>query len=52
MKGTLYTADFINTINGIKLLEFNTDTGFTDSLVEHIDFAPLKNVLIDNNFLM
>jgi len=49
MKGTLYTADFINTINGIKLLEFNTDTGFTDSLVEHIDFEPLKNVLIDNN---
>jgi len=49
MKGTLYTADFINTVDGVRLLEFNTDTAFTDSLVSHIDFEPLKNVLVDNN---
>ena len=48
MKGTLYTADFINTPYGVRLLEFNTDTGFTDSLVSYIDFEPLLNVLNDN----
>ena len=49
MKGTLYTADFINTIDGVKLLELNTDTAFTDSIIDGFDFQPLHTVLTDNS---
>jgi len=46
MKGTLFSADFIKTATGdLKLLELNTDTGFLDAALPHLDMSGLTNVL-------
>jgi hypothetical protein len=42
MKGTLFSADFIEDLNGnLRLLELNTDTTIPDNAVSHIDFSGL-----------
>lgn len=50
MKGTLFSADFIEDINGdLRLLEINTDTSFLNSALLSIDFTEFFTVLNDNN---
>lgn len=49
MKGTLYSADFVKTPNGIKLLELNTDTAFMDSQIDNFNFGEFINTLSENN---
>lgn len=51
MKGVLFSADFVEDSSGnYKLLELNTDTGFISSSINTaFDFAPLKQVISDNN---
>jgi hypothetical protein len=48
MKGTLFSADFIKDANNnLRLLEFNTDTAFTNGALNHVDFSSF-NTLITN----
>jgi len=50
MKGTLFTADFAKDSNGDpRLLELNTDTGFYTSVLSHLDFSGLHNIISTNN---
>jgi len=51
MKGVLFSADFVEDNDGnYRLLEVNTDTGFISSSINTtFDFAPLKQVIADNN---
>lgn len=51
MKGTLFSSDYIQNENGdLKLLEFNTDTGFvSSSLYAHFSSADFINVLNTNS---
>ena len=51
MKGVLFSADFVEDNDGnYRLLEVNTDTGFISSSIDtSFDFAPLKQVIADNN---
>lgn len=46
MKGTLFSADFVKDFDGnLRLLEFNTDTGFISASLNYFDFTELNNVL-------
>jgi hypothetical protein len=46
MKGTLFSADFVKDSNGnLRLLELNTDTGITPSVLTHLDFVGFFNLL-------
>jgi hypothetical protein len=50
MKGTLFSADFVKDSNGnLRLLEFNTDTGFRSSSLSQFDFTEFFSMLSDNN---
>ena len=50
MKGTLFSADFIKDFNGnLRLLEFNTDTGFIAASLTHFDFTELNSILASNS---
>ena len=49
MKGTLFSADFVNDISGdLRLLELNTDTGI--SSIDDISLDSFFNVLSYNVF--
>jgi len=46
MKGTLFSADFVNDNDGnVRLLEFNTDTGFTSGALHNTDFTEFISLL-------
>jgi hypothetical protein len=46
MKGTLFSADFIEEANGnIRLLEINTDTAIQDGGLEQLDFSGFHAIL-------
>jgi hypothetical protein len=46
MKGTLFSADFIEDVNGnLRLLELNTDTAVTTGGLNHIDFTGFIDML-------
>jgi len=50
MKGTLFSADFINdSNNNLKLLEINTDSGFVSASFGNYNFSELINTLSTNN---
>jgi hypothetical protein len=50
MKGTLFSADFVKDSNGnLRLLEFNTDTGFITQELENFNFTEFKQLLVNNN---
>ena len=50
MKGTLFTADFAKDSNGnLRLLELNTDTGFYTSVLSHLDFSGLHDIISSSN---
>jgi len=50
MKGTLFSADFIEDINGeLRLLEVNTDTQAMSTNLQFFDYADFISVLEDNN---
>ena len=50
MKGTLFSADFVNdSNNNLKLLEINTDTAFTSASLHHADFSGLITILSSSN---
>ena len=51
MKGTLFSSDFIIDENdNLRLLEFNTDTGFLSSTLDSkFDFTAFINILSTNN---
>lgn len=50
MKGTLFSADFINDSNGnLRLLEFNTDTQIINQELGNIDYSSFTTFLSDNN---
>jgi hypothetical protein len=50
MKGTLFSADFIkDPSDNLRLLEFNTDTGFRNGLIPDADFTDFFSVLSSNN---
>jgi hypothetical protein len=49
MKGTLFTADFINDGSNLRLLEFNTDTAFTSGALHNTDFSEFINLLSSSN---
>ena len=39
MKGTLFSSDFaVDGSDNLRLLEINTDTGFTSASFQHFDF--------------
>lgn len=49
MKGTLFSADFINdSSNNLRLLELNTDTTITHDEVDNLDWSSFINVLSEN----
>ena len=48
MKGTLFSADFVEDVNGnLRLLEINTDTSVTD--FTHFDYTDFISILRANN---
>ncbi len=50
MKGTLFSADFIEDQNGdFRLLEVNTDTNIPKSRLGYMNYSELIDVLSDNN---
>ena len=50
MKGTLFSADFIEDSNGnIRLLELNTDTTITNNSLQHLDLTGFTEVLSGSN---
>jgi hypothetical protein len=50
MKGTLFSADFIkDSSDNLRLLEFNTDTGFISQSLQYFDFSGLVSLLNDNS---
>jgi len=51
MKGTLFSSDFIiDESDNLRLLEFNTDTGFiTTTFADRFDFTAFINLLSSNN---
>jgi len=52
MKGTLFSADFVQDSDGnLKLLEFNTDTGFYSSALTHFDYSGLHNIISSSNIV-
>lgn len=52
MKGTLFSADFVQDSNdNLRLLEFNTDTGFYSSALTHFDYTGLHNLISTNNIV-
>lgn len=52
MKGTLFSADFIEDLNGeLRLLEVNTDTSVTVNGLSHFVYDDFINVLSANNIV-
>ena len=50
MKGTLFSADFIEDLNGeLRLLEVNTDTQAMSTNLQFFDYTDFISVLQDNN---
>ncbi len=50
MKGTLFTADFaIDSNDNARLLELNTDTGFYTSVLSHLDYSGLIDIISSSN---
>jgi len=50
MKGTLFSADFVKDSNGnLRLLELNTDTGFSNGGLNHIEFTSFIDLISTNN---
>ena len=51
MKGTLFSSDFIiDESDNLRLLEFNTDTGFLSSTLDSkFDFTAFINILSTND---
>jgi hypothetical protein len=50
MKGTLFSADFIKDSNGnLRLLELNTDTGFSSGALHHMEFTSFIDLISTNN---
>lgn len=50
MKGTLFSADFVQDSNGnLRLLELNTDTGLYSSMLTHFDYTDLHNIISSSN---
>jgi hypothetical protein len=51
MKGVIFSADFVDDGNDdIRLLEFNTDTGFSNYVVENLlDFSGMCDLINNNN---
>ena len=50
MKGTLFSADFIKDREGnFRLLELNTDTGFTSGALQHTDYTELTSLISSSN---
>ena len=50
MKGTLFSADFIEDSNGdLRLLELNTDTAVTDNGLAYINFNGLVDIISTNS---
>jgi hypothetical protein len=50
MKGTLFSSDFVKDFDGnLRLLEFNTDTGFISSSLNYFDFTGFAEVLVNNS---
>jgi len=50
MKGTLFSADFVkDNIGNLRLLEFNTDTGFTSGALHNTDFSDFISLLSSSN---
>ena len=46
MKGTLFSADFIEESNGnLRLLEINTDTAIQNNGLQHLDFSEFHEIL-------
>ena len=53
MKGTLFSADFVkDSSDNLRLLEFNTDTGFIEQELINFDFSEFISVLSSNNITM
>jgi hypothetical protein len=53
MKGVIFSADFVDDGNDdIRLLEFNTDTGFSNYVVENLlDFTDMCDLINNNNIV-
>lgn len=50
MRGTLFSADFVEDINGnLRLLEINTDTTISTNNLTYMDFTEFISLLSDNN---
>lgn len=50
MKGTLFSSDFVKDSDGnLRLLEFNTDTGFISQCFQYFDFSELVTLLNENS---
>ena len=50
MKGTFFSADFIEDVNGnLRLLELNTDTAVTTGGLSHIDFTGFIDMLYSSS---
>lgn len=50
MKGTLFSADFVEDINGnLRLTEVNTDTTISANNLIHFDYGDFISLLSDNN---
>lgn len=50
MKGTIFSADFVKDANGdFKLLEINTDTGFSDIGAQQVDLSGITTIINDNS---
>jgi hypothetical protein len=50
MKGTLFSADFVKDSNdNLRLLELNTDTGFSSGALNHVEFTSFIDLISTNN---
>jgi len=53
MKGVIFSADFVDDADGnLRLLEFNTDTGFSDYVLDNLlNFNDICNLINDNSIV-
>lgn len=49
MRATLFSADFIPSENDYKLLEINTDTGFSPGIIDNLEFDALFKKIQNSN---
>jgi hypothetical protein len=50
MKGTLFSADFVkDSSDNLRLLELNTDTGFSNGALNHVEFTSFIDLISTNN---